>query len=144
MTIDAQAVPTSVVVGPDGALYVGLLRGIPDQPGTADGYRVTPGHAPTVWAKGLTAVTAIAFDLKGRLLATEYSTGGILAPNTVPGALVRISANGRKVTTLPVSGLSAPTGLAVAPDGDVYVTNHGISPGNAKPSGEVLKITGLG
>ncbi|MGA2009983.1 MAG: ScyD/ScyE family protein [Solirubrobacteraceae bacterium] len=143
VTIDAQAVPTSVVVGPDGALYVGLLRGIPDQPGTAEIYRVTPGHAPTVWATGLTAVTAIAFDPEGRLLATEYSTGGILAPSTVPGALVRISANGKKLTTVPVSGLSAPSGVAVAPDGDVYVADHGVSPGTAKPSGEVLKITGL-
>ena len=141
--VDAQAVPTSVAVGPDGALYVGILRGVPSEPGTAEIYRVVPGHAPTVWAKGLSAVTAIAFDRKGRLLATEYSTGGLLAAPKVPGALVRISANGRKVTKLSVDGLVEPTGVAVAPNGDVYVADYGTSAGSAKPSGEVLEITGL-
>ncbi|HWF72060.1 MAG TPA: ScyD/ScyE family protein [Solirubrobacteraceae bacterium] len=143
VTINAQAVPTSVAVGPDGALYVGLLRGVPSAPGTAYIYRVVPGHAPAIWAKGLTAVTAIAFDARGRLLATELSTGGLLAAGTAPGALVRISADGKKVSTLPVSGLSEPTGVAVAPDGTVYVSNRGTSPGSASKPGEVLKITGL-
>jgi len=96
-----------------------------------------------VWAKGLTAVTAIAFDRSGRLLATEYSAGGLLAAPSVPGALVRVSANGRKVSTLAVSGLSEPTGVAVSPSGTVYVANNGTSAGSAKPSGEVLEITGL-
>ncbi len=139
----AQAVPTSVAVGRDGAIYVGLLRGVPSEPGTSEIYRVVPGHAPTVWAKGLTAVTAIAFDGRGRLLATEYSAGGLLAAPMVPGALVRVSANGRKVSTLAVSGLSEPTGVAVSASGTVYVANNGTSAGSAKPSGEVLEITGL-
>ncbi|HEX4110447.1 MAG TPA: ScyD/ScyE family protein [Solirubrobacteraceae bacterium] len=144
MTIHAQAVPTSVAVGPDGALYVGLLRGVPSAPGTAQIYRVVPGHAPTVWARGLTSVTAIAFDHQGRLLATELSTGGLLAPSTVPGALVRISAGGRHATKLAVPGLFDPSGVAVAPNGTVYVSNDGTSPKTATPPGEVLKITGLG
>jgi hypothetical protein len=144
LTIDAQAVPTAVAIGRDGALYVGLLRGVPSEPGSAEIYRVVPGHAPKVWAKGLTAVTAIAFDRKGRLLATELSTGGLLAAPKVPGALVRVSANGKKVTVLAVSGLTEPTGVAVARSGAVYVANHGTSAGSATPSGEVLEISGLG
>ena len=143
ITIKAQAVPTSVAVGPDGALYVGLLRGIPSDPGTAQIYRVVPGQQPTIWARGLTAVTAIAFDSQGRLLATEYSTGGLLAPPTVPGALVRISPNGQTVTTLPVPGLYQPTGVAVGPGGAVYVSNYGASTATASHPGELLKITGL-
>ena len=143
ITIKAQAVPTSVAVGPDGALYVGLLRGIPSDPGTAYIYRVVPGQQPTIWARGLTAVTAIAFDSQGRLLATEYSTGGLLAPPTVPGALVRISPNGQTVTTLPVPGLYQPTGVVVGPGGAVYVSNYGASTATASHPGEVLKITGL-
>lgn len=143
ITIKAQAVPTSVAVGPDGALYVGLLRGIPSDPGTAYIYRVVPGQQPTIWARGLTAVTAIAFDSQGRLLATEYSTGGLLAPPTVPGALVRISPDGQTVTTLPVPGLYQPTGVAVGPGGAIYVSNYGASTATAAHPGELLKITGL-
>jgi hypothetical protein len=143
VTVKAQAVPTSIAVGPDGALYVGLLRGVPSDPGTAYIYRVVPGHQPTIWARGLTAVTAIAFDRKGRLLATEYSTGGLLAPPTVPGALVRISGRGHTVTTLPVRGLFQPTGVAVGSGGTVYVSNYGDSTATAAHPGQVLKITGL-
>jgi hypothetical protein len=138
-TIDAQAVPTSLAVGPDGALYVGTLPGFPGLPGTARIYRLMPGQPPTVVASGLTAVTAIAFDHKGRLLALEFNTGGLLAPPSTPGALVRICLGTGAVTTLPVTGLSAPTGLAVGHEGAVYVTDNGNSAG----AGEVLRITGL-
>jgi DNA-binding beta-propeller fold protein YncE len=143
VTVKAQAVPTSIAVGPDGALYVGLLRGVPSVPGTAYIYRVVPGHQPTIWARGLTAVTDVAFDRHGRLLATEYSTGGLLAPPTVPGALVRISGHNHTVTALPVTGLFQPTGVAVGSDGSVYVSNYGASTATAAHPGEILKISGL-
>jgi sugar lactone lactonase YvrE len=145
ITVMAKAVPTSVAIGPDGALYVGLLRGVPSDPGAADIYRVAPGHRPMIWARGLTSVTAIAFDRHGRLLASEFNTGGLLSPPTVPGALMRISDNGRTVTTLPVPGLYQPTGVAVSADGAVYVSDFGDSNTISSPSqpGEVVKITGL-
>jgi sugar lactone lactonase YvrE len=144
ITVKAQAVPTSVAIGPDGALYVSLLRGVPSDPGTAYIYRVVPRHKPVIWARGLTSVTAIAFDRQGRLLATEFNTGGLLSPPTVPGALVRISNNGQTVTTLPVPGLYQPTGLAVSADGTVYVSNYGDSTTTTSSHpGEIVKITGL-
>jgi hypothetical protein len=143
ITADAQAVPTSVAIGPDGALYVSLLRGAPSDPGTADIYRVVPGRQPEIWARGLTSVTAIAFDRQGRLLATEFNTGGLLSPPTVPGALVRISDDGRTMTTLPIPGLYQPTGVAVGADGDVYVSNYGDSTAASSQPGEIVKITGL-
>jgi hypothetical protein len=143
VTVKAQAVPTSIAVGPDGALYVGLLRGVPSKPGTAYIYRVVPGHQAKIWARGLTAVTAIAFDRHGRLLATEFSTAGLLAPPTVPGALVRISNHGHTVTKLPVAGLFQPTGLAVGSRGGIDVSNYGDSLATAAHPGEILKITGL-
>jgi NHL repeat len=111
--------------------------------GTADIYRVLPGHKPVIWARGLTSVTAIAFDRQGRLLATEFNTGGLLSPPTVPGALVRIGNNGQTVATLPVPGLYQPTGIAVSPDGTVYVSNYGDRTSTSSHPGEIVKITGL-
>jgi hypothetical protein len=143
ISVDAQAVPTSVAIGPDGALYVGLLIGVPSDPGTSGIYRVVPGHQPEIWARGLTSVTAIAFDRQGRLLATEFNTGGLLSPPTVPGALVRISDNGQTVTTLPVPGLYQPTGVAVSANGTVYVSIYGDNTTASSQAGEIVKITGL-
>ena len=69
---------------------------------------------------------------------------GLLAPSTDPGALVRISPNGRHITTLPVPGLYQPTGVAVGPGGAVYVSNYGYNLATNSHPGELLKITGLG
>jgi DNA-binding beta-propeller fold protein YncE len=79
-----------------------------------------------------------------RLLATEFNQGGLLAPPTVPGALVRISNNGQTVTTLSVPGLYQPTGVAVSANGTVYVSNYGDSNTvSSSQPGEIVKITGL-
>ena len=41
--IPAEAVPTSVAVGPDGYWYVGELKGFPFTPGTSRVWRIKPG-----------------------------------------------------------------------------------------------------
>lgn len=130
-----QAVPTSVTVGPDQALYVGELGGAtgPDQ-GTEVIYRVVPGKAPTVYASGLTTVTALAFDSSGQLLALEYNTSGLTSA-TGSGALVEIS-HGAQTTV--ATGLTDPTGLAVGLHGAVFISNNGDSPTN----GQILQIPG--
>ena len=135
VTLQAQFVPTSLAVGKNGALYVGGLRGVPSLPGTASVYRIWPGHAPQLYASGFSAISDIAFDNQGRLMVLELSTGGLLAPPTVPGALIRVNYNHSRTTVLS-AGLSDPTGLVVAQDGTVYVANNGASTG----TGEIIKI----
>ena len=110
--LESQAVPTSVVKGPDGAFYVGQLTGFPFPPGGASVFRVVPGKAPTVFAGGFTNIIDIAFDKRGRLYVLEIATNGLLSAgeNELPvGRLVRVNRDGSR-TTLASEGLNAPGG----------------------------------
>jgi glucose/arabinose dehydrogenase len=129
----AQAVPTSVVVGPDGALYVGQLTGFPFVPGAANVFRIEPGSPPEVYASGFTNVTGIDFDRHGRLYVVEFASNGILSGDPT-GALIRVNPDGSR-ETLVSEGLVNPTGVVVGRKG-VYVSNHGAEAG----AGEVLRF----
>ena len=135
--IPMQAVPTSVVKGPDGAFYVGQLTGFPFPPGGANVWRVVPGHDPEPFAEGFTNIIDIAFDRHGRLYVLEIATGGLL--NTPEGALpvgrlVRVNRDGSR-TTLASEGLNAPGGFVLG-HGAAYITNNSILSG----AGEVVKV----
>ncbi len=130
-----QAVPTSVRVGPDGALYVSELSGFA---GSANVLRVVPGHAPTVYASGFDSISDIAFDKHGRLLVLEYQQGGLFAP-PAPGALIRVDRRAGTRTTVASTGLSSPTGLAVH-DNTVYISNRGASAAGGSAGGQVLAL----
>jgi hypothetical protein len=132
--VSVQAVPTSVVVGPDGALYVSQLTGAPFVPGAANIYRVEPGSEPEVYASGLTNVTGIAFDRHGTLYAVEFAANGILSGDPT-GALLKVNPDGPHETILS-EGLVNPTGLAIGRKGDFYISNHGSEAG----AGEVLRF----
>jgi hypothetical protein len=131
--LPVQAVPTSVVQGPDGAWYVGELTGFPFLRGVARVWRVTPGKAPTVYASGFTNVIDLAFDSRGRLLVLEMARNGLLDPRS-PGALWRVGRDGSK--SLVTSALTAPGGLAVSGD-TAYVTNLSNSP----TDGQVVRVS---
>jgi hypothetical protein len=132
--VPVQAVPTNVVVGPDGALYVSQLTGFPFIPGAARIYRVVPGSAPEIYADGLTNVTDLAFDHHGNLYVVEYAANG-LASGDPTGALIKIRPDGSRETVLS-AGLVNPYGVAIGRGGDIYVSNHGGSAG----LGEVLRV----
>ena len=137
-TLPAQSVPTSVVVGPDGALYVGELTGFPFKTNQSVVYRVVPGHQPTVYATGFTAISDLAFDHAGRLIVVEISQAHI--NGNAPGAVVRVEPNGLH-SLLASHGLTFPTGIAVGPDGTIYVSDFGVLPGTgAGPTGSVVTV----
>jgi hypothetical protein len=132
-----QSVPSSVAVGPDGALYVGELTGWPFVRGNARVWRVVPGKGKTVYASGFTNISDLAFDGK-RLLVLELAANGLLDPRS-PGRLVAVAPGGAR-TVLAQRALVAPTGLAVARDG-IYVANHGLSRATGPgPHGEVVRV----
>lgn len=138
-----ESVPTSVVQGPDGWLYVGELTGGPFFRGVARVHRVSPdGSMSEVYATGLTAIVDIAFGPDGALYVVEIASGFVApsgpGPGLGAGRLKRIPPGGGAAEVI-VDGLVFPAGVAVGPDGALYVTNRGVAPGG----GEVLRITTL-
>jgi hypothetical protein len=131
--IPMDAVPTSVVRGPDGALYVGQLTGFPFPVGGANVYRIVPGQAPQVFASGFTNIIDIAFDRQGTLYVLEIFQNGLLSGDPT-GALIRVDQNGGQHVVMS-TGLITPGGLALR-DGAAYVSNCGTCAGD----GEVLRI----
>jgi hypothetical protein len=140
-----DAVPTSVVVGPDGAYYVSELTGAPFLDGAANIYRVVPNGVailnPDVYLSGFKSVIDIAFDAHGNLYVLQFATGATGNPVN-SGVLRRVELFG--CTTAPndcprkdvVTALNRPTSFAIGPDGAIYVTNNGTSP----TAGQVLRI----
>jgi len=140
----AQAVPTAVAVGPDGALYVGELGGVPFDRGTSDVYRILPGHRATVYARGFTAIGDIAFDSQGRLLVLEIDRKGLNDPGLndgrpASGAIIRIARTGAQ-TVVASAGLDFPTALAVGRDGWVYVSDYGTTSAGSGHGGEIVRL----
>lgn len=129
-----EAVPTTVVRGPDGALYVGELSGFPFVRGAARIWRLVPGQRPTIHAAGFTNIIDLAFDRQGRLYVLEISKNGLRSPDKT-GSLLRVEPDGRRTELLPTQ-LSAPGGMAFAPDGTLMITNRTTS----ADTGEVLKV----
>ena len=134
-----QSVPTTVTSGPNGELFVGELTGVPYPVGAASVFRV-PGNGgtPLAVAGGFTNIIDIVYDERNRIgYVLEHDADGII-PATGPGVtgrLIRVTADGSQ-TVIASAGLVKPGGIALGPDGALYVTNRSISPG----IGEVVRI----
>jgi hypothetical protein len=143
VTIPIQSVPTSVVVGPDGAYYVGELTGGPFPIGGASVLRVVPGEEPTVYATGFTNIIDLGFAPDGTLYVAEIVHDGLMglfAGDAPPiGAVLSVPPGGGDPTVVATGEqVMAPGGLAVDADGSVYVTTGTVmGPG----AGAVIKIT---
>jgi hypothetical protein len=132
-TFSMDAVPTTVVRGPDGAFYVGQLTGFPFPVHGARIFRVVPGQRPTVWARGFTNIIDIAFDPDGNLYVLEITHNGLLSPSPM-GALMRLNTDGSRERLLDAF---FPTSLELARGGRrVFMTVCGVCAGG----GEVWRV----
>jgi sugar lactone lactonase YvrE len=121
----AQAVPTSVAVGPGGDLFVGELAEAAGK-GKARVWRIpAAGGTPVVHATGFTAITGLAFGPDGSMFVTEFARN--FRRFDVRGQVVRVAPDGTR-TRLGRGKLMAPTGAAVDSAGAVYVSNASVAP----------------
>ncbi|MET0972269.1 MAG: ScyD/ScyE family protein [Thermoleophilaceae bacterium] len=147
----AEAVPTAVAVGPDGAWYVSELKGFPFDPGSSRIWRIrrgaegatcdpeqpNTGPCRTVQT-GFTSVIDLAFGDDGELYVLEIAKAGLLAVEEFGappiGGLWRVE-DGSK-TELEPDELMAPGGVTVD-DENIYVTTGTVfGPG----AGAVVRI----
>lgn len=133
MTIDS--VPSSIVVGPDGRLYLAFVSGAPFVPGIVPVEAFSPDGTQETYAEGLTMVGALAFDSSGRLYACTISADFL---NQAPGQIVRIEEDGS--LTVVVDTLPVPAGLAFDADDNLYTfIFSAVSP----DGGSLVRIAGV-
>ena len=158
-TRQTESVPTGVTVGPDGALYVSELTGIPYASGYSTIYRIAnpsattgyngtiPSGVPQAYASGFSEVHSLGFNnANGNMYVLEYLNSNAIYDPTIapanlpPSQLIQVSPDGTRTT---ISGPELHLGNYLLVDqktGDVYVTVNNVGPATATSpgTGEVL------
>ena len=146
--IPAEAVPTSIAVGPDGAFYVGELKGFPAPVNRSRIWRVKPGARHTrcgidpgctVVADGFTSIVDLRFGLDGTLHVVELDEAtwfAVEVTRTPLGGTVNACRPQRGTRELAcdveAAGLMMPTAAAVDQRGRVHVAINALVPGAAE------------
>jgi hypothetical protein len=142
--IEAQAVTTSVAVGPDGAFYLSELKGFPAPLGRSQIWRIEPDArnvecgidpACTVVADGFTSIVDINFGPDGMLRVVEIDEASWLAVELSPDVMLGGTINACDLTTdtctEEATDLTIPIAVAVKDNGKVYAAVSALIPGEA-------------
>jgi sugar lactone lactonase YvrE len=117
---EAQSVPSTVALGPDGDVYVGFLSGFPFAPETARIERWSADGELKETYGGLTLVTDVMVAEDGTIYAVQMASGfgdaGFLADS---GSVVIVTADGIEAVA---EEINVPYGMAMGEDGTIYVT----------------------
>ena len=130
-----QSVPTSVTRGRYGEIYISELTGFPFPEGAARVHRALPwGGQSRPPLRGLHERHRRCVRRVRERLRAEIGHRLNFAPPT-SGQLIKVSA-ATGVRTPVATGLTFPSGVAIGPDGNAYVTEFGVSKG----AGRVVRI----
>jgi hypothetical protein len=142
--IPAEAVATSVAVGPDGAYYVGELKGFPAPTNRSRVWRIEPGtrHAEcgsspscSVVARGFTSIVDLSFGRDGTLHVVELDEEGWFAAELGQGSGGSIDACELGGGCDVLARLPLPTAVA-STRRHVFATTFALVPGQA----DVVKV----
>lgn len=140
-TIPAQAVPTSIAIGPDGWYYVGELKGFPAPTGESRIWRVAPwaswadcgnsADCEVVFDGGFTSIIDLAFGPDGLLYVVELDEASWFAAE-LPGGPTTGTINACDIDTLTCieveNDLVLPTAITFGKDGTLWSTEFGVIP----------------
>ena len=146
----AEAVPTSVAIGPDGYYYVGELKGFPAPTGESNIWRVSPdasgaqcGSSPDcvkVFDGGFTSIIDLAFNRDGTLHVAELDEASwaaveiLQAPTggTISSCDLNTLTCGEVATGIPIL-----TSITFGKNDTLWATKNALIPGAA----EVVRIS---
>jgi hypothetical protein len=146
--IPAEAVATSVAVGPDGAYYVTELKGFPAPLGKSRIWRIRPGvrhvrcrvgargSGCSLVADGFTSIVDLTFAPDGTAYVVEIDEASWAAVEIAPDKLAGGTVNQCDPTTWTCTELApdlkVPAAAAVTGSGDVYAVVQSLDPRKAK------------
>lgn len=134
--MEIDSVPSCVVVGPDGRLYVSYVTGGPFPPGFAPVDAFSADGTEERVVEGLTMVGDLAFDSSGRMYASIISTNFL---EQAPGQVVRVEGDGS--LTIVADGLPVPAGIAFDGADNLYVL---VFSAVAPDGGQLWRFNGAG
>jgi hypothetical protein len=141
----AQPVPASVAIGPDGAYYVGELKGFPAPTGESRIWRIEPGTLHAVCGAspacslvadgGFTSIIDLAFGPDGTLYVVELdeaSWAAVEFPFPPLGGTVNACSASTGACSQVATGLPMPIAVAVDRRGSLYAAINALVPGAAQ------------
>lgn len=142
--MSAQAVPTSVTMGPDGYYYVGELKGFPAPTGASNIWRVSPdasggicGSSPDcmkAFDGGFTSIIDLTFDDNGMLYVAEFDEQSWFAAEVlgiVTGGNIKVCDPETMQCEVIATGIPWLTSITFDKDGRLWATQNSLIPGLA-------------
>lgn len=146
----AEAVPTSVAIGPDGDYYVSELKGFPAPTGESRIWRVSPdaswaqcGSSPdcqVVFDGGFTSIIDLTFGPDGSLYVAEFDEASWAAVEIfhtpAGGTINRCDVTSSSCVEV-ATDLNVLTAIAFEPRGELWAVINALTP----PATEIIEIT---